>query len=186
MEIAWNDYIERAAAGEPQALARLYDETCHLIYSVAMRILGNQADAEEATLDVYSQVWRSAKDYDRGRGSPSSWLIMLARSRSLDHRRRRTSRKEHEAPLEAAGDPRSDLEPPETTAALAQAGARVRAAVEELAPDQKQAIELSFFMGFTHSELAEALGQPLGTVKTRIRLGLSRLRQLLRSSGGMP
>jgi len=186
MEITWNDYIHRAAAGEQQALARLYDDTSRLIYSVALRILGNPADAEEVTMDVYSQVWRSAHDYSRDRGTPLSWLTMITRSRALDRVRRRSTRKDREAPMEAAGQAASDLDPPEEAAVMAEQRRRVQAALGELSPDQRQAIELSFFEGYSHSELAEKLGQPLGTVKTRIRLGMIRLRELLRPSGGLP
>ena len=184
MELTWNDYIHRAAAGEQHALARLYDDTSRLIFSVAVRILGNPADAEEVTVDVYSQVWRSAKDYSRDRGSPLGWLTMIARSRALDRLRRRSSRRDHEAPLEAAGQAPSDLDPPEEVAAMAEERRRVQAALEGLNADQREAIKLSFFEGYTHSELAEKLGQPLGTVKTRIRLGMIRLKQLLRPGRG--
>jgi RNA polymerase sigma-70 factor (ECF subfamily) len=184
MELTWNDYIHRTAAGEQQALARLYDDTSRLIYSIAMRILGNPADAEEVTMDVYSQVWKSAKEYNRDRGTPLGWLTMIARSRALDRVRRRSSRRDREAPIEAAGQPISDTDPPEEAVVLAEQRRRVQAALAELSADQRLAIELSFFEGYTHSELAEKLGQPLGTVKTRIRLGMLRLRELLLPGGG--
>ena len=185
LETAWSEYIRRAAAGEHQALARLYDESSPLLYSVAIRILGNPADAEEVTLDVYSQVWREAGHYDASRGGPSAWLVMLARSRSLDRLRRRGSRSKHETPLEGLPEPQSTLDPPEEMAASAERRRLVTAAMQELAPEQREVIELSFYLGYTHSELAETLGQPLGTVKTRIRLGMTKLRQALRP-GGQP
>lgn len=182
MEITWNGYIQRAAAGEQQALARLYDDTSHLIYSVVVRILGDQADAEEVTVDVYSQVWRSAGSFDRERGTALGWLTMLARSRALDRLRRRVSRAKYEAPLDAMGEAQSSLDPPEEAAVLAQERRRIAEALDELAPEQRQAIELAYFEGYSHSELAERLGQPLGTIKTRIRLGMQKLRERLRGT----
>ncbi len=182
MEITWNDYIQRAAAGEQQALARLYDDTSHLIYSVVVRILGEQADAEEVTVDVFSQVWRSAGAFDRERGTPLGWLTMLARSRALDRLRRRASRARFEAPLDAMGERAAGLDPPEEAAVLAEERRRIGDALGELAPEQRQAIELAYFEGYSHSELAERLGQPLGTVKTRIRLGMQKLRDRLRGT----
>jgi RNA polymerase sigma-70 factor (ECF subfamily) len=179
MEITWNEYLQRAAAGEQQALARLYDDTSHLIYSVAVRILGDPADAEEVTVDVFSQVWRSASTFDRERGTPLGWLTMLARSRALDRLRRRVSRARFEAPLDAMGEPAAGLDPPEENAALAEERRRVVEALDELAPEQRAAIEMAYFEGYSHSELAERLGQPLGTVKTRIRLGMQKLRDRL-------
>jgi len=178
-ESDWGDLIERAGSGEQQALAKLYDQSSRLIYSVALRILGNPADAEEVTLDVYSQVWRSAKDYSTERGTASSWLILMARSRALDRVRSRGSRQQREFALEDHAEFRAEDESAEETAWLNERKRRVRDAIEQLAPEQREAIELSFFDGMSHSELAERLNQPLGTVKTRIRLGMIKLRQAL-------
>jgi len=177
----WGIYIERAAAGEQQALAQLYDESSRLVYSVVARIVGDSADAEEVTLDVYTQVWRMASDYRPERGSPSTWMIMMARSRALDRVRSRQGRQKRETAMEDAGEPRAGGDAPEEKAWMNQRRIKVREAIETLAPEQKQAIEMSFFLGYTHSELAEQLGQPLGTVKTRIRLGMLKLRQALGS-----
>jgi RNA polymerase sigma-70 factor (ECF subfamily) len=175
----WGDYIRAAADGESHALARLYDESCRLVYAIAFRIVGNAADADEVTVDVYTQVWRQARTYDPGRSSPSTWLIMLARSRALDRVRARDWRRRRETVLDEAAGARSAGDPPDQAAFLGEQRSRVRSAMAALAPDQREAIELAFFDGLTHSELAERLGQPLGTVKTRIRLGLMKLRQAL-------
>ena len=175
----WHRWIEGSAKGEQQSLARLYDQSNRLVYGIALRILGDPADAEEVTLDVYTQVWRTAKDYTRDRGAPSSWLIMLARSRALDRLRSRGRRSARETTLDHAGEPASSGHQPDEAAYLSQATAKIRQAIAGLAPEQREAIELSFFSGLTHSELAERLGQPLGTVKTRIRSGMTRLREAM-------
>jgi len=178
-ETRWAGYLAAAARGDQAALAALYDETSPLVFGTIHRILMNQADSEEVTLDVYTQIWRSAGDYTPDRGAVAGWILMLARSRALDRFRSRQRRAGQEtvlddlSPLRAAGDQPDDI------AALEQQRRMMRTALDTLAPEQKQAIELSFFGGLSHTELADALGQPLGTVKTRIRLGMTKLRQLL-------
>jgi RNA polymerase sigma-70 factor (ECF subfamily) len=179
----WHRWIEGSARGEQQSLARLYDQSNRLVYGIALRILGDPADAEEVTLDVYTQVWRTARDYTPDRGAPSSWLIMLARSRALDRLRSRGRRTGRETTLDTAGEPESGGHLPDEAAFLSQASMRVRSAMAGLAPEQREAIELSFFSGLTHSELAARLGQPLGTVKTRIRSGMTRLREAMGVGG---
>jgi RNA polymerase sigma-70 factor (ECF subfamily) len=181
----WGQYISAAAGGQQEALASLYDESSRLVYAIAFRILGNSADAEEVTLEVYTQIWRHARDYSAERGTPSTWLVMLARSRALDKVRSRDTRRQRETPLEEVAAARSPEDPPEQAALLSQQRSMVRAAMAILAPEQREAIELSFFSGLTHTELAEKLGQPLGTVKTRIRLGMMKLRQVLTAGKGV-
>lgn len=181
----WEALLSRIAAGEQQALAQFYDQTSRLVYSIALRVVGNPADAEEVTLDVYSQVWRSAPDYSPQRGSPMAWLIMIARSRSLDRVRSREIRQGRETGLDAVAEARSLQESAEETALLGQMKQKVRGALNLLSAEQRQAIEMAFFGGLSHSELAEKIGEPLGTVKTRIRLGMMRLRQALSGKGGV-
>jgi RNA polymerase sigma-70 factor, ECF subfamily len=180
----WNQCIQRAARGDQQGLADLYDQSSRLVYSVALRIAGNPADAEEITLDVYSQVWKLAKDYTPERGSASAWLVMMARSRSLDKVRSRVSRSKYETALETTFDAASTGESAEESALMSESRRRIQQALLQLNAEQRQAIELSFFSGLTHSELAEKLGQPLGTVKTRIRLGMIKLRSALGAAAG--
>lgn len=182
-DAVWSECIRRAARGDQQGLAELYDHSSRLVYSVALRIASNPADAEEITLDVYSQVWKLAKDYTTERGSPSAWLVMMARSRALDKVRSRISRSQHETTIETAFDAPAAGDSAEESAMMAESRRRIQTAMQELSPEQRQAIELSFFSGMTHSELADRLGQPLGTVKTRIRLGMLKLRTAL--SGGV-
>jgi RNA polymerase sigma-70 factor (ECF subfamily) len=174
----WNSYVRRAAAGDRQAFATLYDETSNMVYSVALRILGNEADAEEVTLDVYAQVWRTAAKFTNERGSVNAWLIMLARSRAIDRFRSR-SRSRAEEPVDALMELAGGGPDPEQVSLLAENTDRIRAALQSISPEQREAIELAFFSGYTQSELAEHLGEPLGTVKTRIRLGMMKLKDQL-------
>ena len=173
----WTELIHRIATGRQDALGTLYDQTNHLVYSVALRIMGNTADAEEATLDVYLQVWRTAASYEAGRGSAMAWLMTMARTRSMDKRRSRVRTDSREGPLDE-----NIFEFPSGAGDYAVSVDRerlVQSALAALAPEQKQAIELAYFAGFSHTELALRLGEPLGTIKTRIRLGMIRLKTLL-------
>jgi RNA polymerase sigma-70 factor, ECF subfamily len=178
-DAAWVEYIERAGMGEQEALASLYDESCSLVYSLALRILGNPADAEEVTLDVYSQVWRDARKFDRQRGTAGAWLATLSRSRAIDRVRSGTTRRTREEQFRPLTDFPDPAARPDEAGALEQQRRLIQAALDALAPEQREAIELAYFSGFSHSELAARLGQPLGTVKTRIRLGMMKLRELL-------
>ncbi|MEZ5353683.1 MAG: sigma-70 family RNA polymerase sigma factor [Bryobacteraceae bacterium] len=177
--------LGRVATGDQQALADFYDRTSRLVYSVVVRIVADPADAEEVTLDVYNQVWRSASSYTPDRGAPATWLLMAARSRALDRIRSSSSRSRHEAQLEPTHDPASGDDAVDDSAWFVQRNRLVRDAMADLQPDQRQLIELSFFEGLTHSQLAERVNQPLGTVKTRIRNGLTKLRQTLSSTRGI-
>jgi RNA polymerase sigma-70 factor, ECF subfamily len=179
---ACRQYVPRIAAGDESALAALYDESNQLVYSTALRILRDPADAEEATLDVYLQVWRTAQNYNERRGSVGAWLVMLARSRAIDRLRSRRSREELEGPQKDYVEVRSTGQGPEQEAQVHQQRRRVLSALDALPPEQREAVELAFFSGFTHSELAVRLSQPLGTVKTRIRNGMMKLRELLGES----
>ncbi|MEP7364348.1 MAG: sigma-70 family RNA polymerase sigma factor [Acidobacteriota bacterium] len=178
-EIRWAGYLAAAARGEQSALAALYDESSSLVFGVVQRILMNQADSEEVTLDVYTQIWRSAGDFTSQRGAAAGWILMLARSRALDRFRSRQRRAGQETVLDDLAPLRSTGHQPDDIAVMGQQRKMVRTALDTLVPEQRQAIELSFFSGLSHTELAEKLGQPLGTVKTRIRLGMTKLRQLL-------
>jgi RNA polymerase sigma-70 factor (ECF subfamily) len=159
----------------------LYDGTHPLVYGLALRILGDVADAEEVALDVYTQVWRTAGNFDPRRGSVSAWLVTLARSRAIDRLRSAAARRQREESRPELPEAPAAARSPEEASLLGQRRVRVRAALARLLPEQREAIELAFFSGLTHSELAARLGQPLGTVKTRIRLGMMKLRELLGS-----
>jgi len=173
-EPAWTGYVRRIAAADHDALAALYDATNRLIYGMALRILENPADAEEVTLDIYTQVWRSASTFDERRGSVIAWLMTMARSRAIDRLRAGGHRSRREEPLMAL-DGAAAVRPPMQPGV----GREVHAALKTLAPEQREAIELAYWYGYSHSELAARLGQPLGTVKTRIRTGMMKLRSQL-------
>jgi len=177
--------IARCAQGDQSALARLYDSTSAQVNGLALRILADQEMAEEITGDVYMQVWRSAGSYDAGRGSPLAWLLTIARSRAIDRLRASAGERKQPAPFELGLKAPSPEPGPEDSSALAQRRRFVRAALGRLSREQREAIELAFFGGLSHIEIADALGAPLGTVKTRIRLGMGRLRDALAGHGGL-
>jgi RNA polymerase sigma-70 factor (ECF subfamily) len=176
--------IRRVAAGDTSALAELYDRHARVIYSLVMRIVGVDADAEDVVQDVFTQAWRQAwrqaARYEEGRGAVGAWLLTIARSRAIDRLRSRRGRPD-EGPADehvllsfAAPDPSQD-----SVLLAHERGETVRAALESLPLLQRVAIELAYYEGLTQAEIATRLEQPLGTVKTRIRLGLLKLREAL-------
>jgi RNA polymerase sigma-70 factor (ECF subfamily) len=179
------DLVARAAAGDERAIGQLYDRYGGVLYAVAYRITGQRADAEEAVLEAYAQAWREAARFEAGRGSVAGWLTMIARSRALDLVRARSRRDRITA--SAAAD-RPNTSPgmsefrPDPAKALDHDERRrqVQEALATLSPPQRQAIELAYFEGLSQSEIAERLAEPLGTVKTRVRLGMQKLRECLR------
>jgi RNA polymerase sigma-70 factor (ECF subfamily) len=173
--------VARAAKGDQTALTALYDETSALVYGLALRILRDQHAAEDVTIDVYAQVYRQVSSYDATRGTPSAWLVTLTRSRAIDRLRQEAQRREREEPLEATMCMPSLSAGPEESSATAELRRLVQRALALLPPEQRQVIELAYFSGLSHNEIAARLGQPLGTVKTRIRTGLMLLREDLRS-----
>jgi RNA polymerase sigma-70 factor (ECF subfamily) len=179
------------ANGDDRALAALYDRHGGVAYSVAMNILGDAGDAEEAVSDAFIQVWSNAASFDPARSSVVAWLTMITRTRALDllrGRRRRTLRTERSAATDIAGfaAPVADLGPsPERSAELGELSRSVTAAIAELPPPQRRALELAYFGGLSHSEIADELDEPLGTVKTRIRAGMEKLRAQLSAYVGV-
>jgi RNA polymerase sigma-70 factor (ECF subfamily) len=170
------------AQGDERALAVLYDRHATRLMAVAFRITGNRADAESVVLETFTQAWRDAARFTVARGSVGTWLVTIVRSRALDLVRATTRRERvvqtHEvvpdapAPVTVESGPHAALEQRERERAIAQA-------LETLPGAQRLSIELAFFEGLSHSEISERLGEPLGTVKTRIRIGMKRLRDVL-------
>ena len=162
------------------ALGALYDRYVRLVYAVALRITGDRETAEEVVQDVFQNVWQAAGSFQPGVGSFAAWLLGIARHRAIDATR---SKRERARTREQTLD---DLRPAGEAASLErEVGQRllrdaVRAALEALPANQRQAIELAYYGGLTRIEIAERLNEPLGTVKTRLRLGLLKLRDLLR------
>jgi RNA polymerase sigma-70 factor, ECF subfamily len=171
--------LERMARGDQDALGELYDRHGRLVYSLALRIVRDQRDAEEIVQEVFSQAWRQSGRYNAARGSVVGWVLTLTRSRAIDRVRGRRARPEVAAD-DAAFVDLADTAPAvdEQLASAAQA-TQVRAALESLPFLQRTALELAFYEGLTHTEIADRLDQPVGTVKTRIRQGLLKLRDRL-------
>jgi RNA polymerase sigma-70 factor, ECF subfamily len=175
--------IARIAAGDQDALGRFYDATRRQVFGLVLRILNDEGAAEEVLLDVYMQVWRQAGQYDLKRGAPQAWVVTIARSRAID--RLRTSR--HEVKLKEPLDTANLASEPMDEIEMVLDSERrriVRAALDGLPPEQREIIELAYFSGFSQAEIALKLGQPLGTVKTRTRLAMMKLREALRPMMG--
>jgi RNA polymerase sigma-70 factor (ECF subfamily) len=172
--------VARMAGGEEHALACLYDSTNRIVYGLALRILGEPSSAEDVTMEVYLQVWRTAGSYDPERGTVLSWLATLVRSRAIDSfRRRKARRTELEENVDEVANLRDSRPDPELASVESGRSRIVQKAMAQLSPDQREAIELAYFSGLTHVEAAVQMGLPLGTVKTRIRNGMLNLRKLL-------
>jgi RNA polymerase sigma-70 factor (ECF subfamily) len=173
--------IGLVARANPEALSALYDRYSRLVFSLAFNSVGDQATAEEITLDVFTRIWEKAETYRPEQAKVSTWLTSITRYRSIDELRRRGSRPEQYSVgwAEVPPDTMPRISGPEESAELALEQERVRAAVGALPPDQQEALALAYFNGYTHRQIAEALAQPLGTVKTRIRLAMHKLREML-------
>ena len=174
-----NLLIVRVAAGDQLAMTSLYDASSRVLYGLLLRILNEHGLAEEVLLDVYMQVWRQADSYDELRGSPMAWMLTIARSRALD--RLRSDRQElllRESFEAVDENTRSGINV-EESAAIAEVQEKVRDALKTLPAEQRKVIELAYYAGLSHSEIALHLEQPLGTVKTRIRLATMKLRDIL-------
>jgi RNA polymerase sigma-70 factor (ECF subfamily) len=172
--------LRRVAARDHAALAELYDALGGILFSTAVRILGDPREAEEVIQDVFVQIWTRAATFDGALGAPFHWTLGITRNRCIDYlrARQRRTRLLDEATTEteilsvaSASAAHDSLSPEEL--------ARVRSAVRDLPPDQQQAIELAFFGGMTHMEIADTLNEPLGTVKARIRRGMLKLKESL-------
>ena len=178
-EQEWGQLIAQTAQGDQSALATLYDRTSPHVFGLVLKILNNREAAEEVTLDVYTQVWRQAHAYDRTRGAPGAWLMMLARTRAIDRFRAGAVERGRFESLDAAEFFASDDDTPEQDLEGQERRRYVQRALAVLTSEQRQAIALAYFYGLSQSEIAEKLQLPLGTVKTRIRLGMIKLREAL-------
>lgn len=178
-EQEWRELIAQTAQGDQTSLATLYDRTSPQVYGLVLKILNNREAAEEVTLDVYTQVWRQAHTYDQTRGTPGSWLMTLARTRAIDRYRAGAAERGRIEPLDAVEFFASDGETPEQELAGQERRRYVQQALALLTTEQREAIALAYFYGLSHSEIADKLNLPLGTVKTRMRLGMIKLREAL-------
>jgi RNA polymerase sigma-70 factor (ECF subfamily) len=175
-EQEWVVLVQSIAAGDQLALHALYERANRPVFTLIVRITANRETAEELTIDVFHDIWRGAGGYDAANGTVLGWIMNQARSRAIDRLRfeGRKKRKPGDLPMdrEPAADPRDVLE-------LQQQGEALRTALATLTPGERQAIETTYFAELTHAEAAARLNQPLGTIKTRIRSGLHKLRQAL-------
>ena len=170
-----NELLRAVARGDESALAQVYDRYRLILFGLIVRILHSREEAEDVLQEVFLQVWRRAKDFDEARGRAFTWLVTLARSRALDRLRSLGARArlaEAAPPIEYIGDAATDVFQSEQAEVI-------RRALAQIPVDQRQALFLGYFEGLTQSEIAARLGAPLGTVKTRMRTGMAKLRELL-------
>ena len=173
--------IHQIAEQNQAALSQLYDLYARLVYAVVFKILGSVEEAEEVVLDVFAQVWRSAQRYDKKKGRVDSWLLMMARSRALDRlRSRQRQKKVVDASTQVVHtESGTSIAIPEENLLIQERRDLVMAALTQIPVAQRQVIELAYYQGLTQKEIAVRIGVSLGTVKTRIRLGLNKLRGIL-------
>jgi RNA polymerase sigma-70 factor (ECF subfamily) len=167
--------VSAIRTGDPGAMALLYDRYGSIVYSVALRVLGDTGSAEDVLQDVFMQLWRNPNSFDSSRGSLGPWLAVIARNRAIDAiRKRRPETDIDDVIISVQPDMASDAE-------RGLAMEKVRDAMESMAAPQRTALEMAYFEGLTHSEIAEKTGEPLGTIKTRIRTGLLALRKVFQA-----
>lgn len=174
--------------GDVEALGTIYDRYQRAVYSLCMRVTRDQGAAEELTQEVFVRLWKNAASFEPGRGRVSAWLLRIAHNLALNEVRRRSSRPviAYEADWEVTSGRTPDQDPQDDPAMatwLAERANVIRGALGQLPAPQRQAIELAFFDGLTQVEIAAATGDPLGTVKSRIRIGMQRLRDVLLAAG---
>lgn len=178
--------VAQTAGGDERALGELYDRYGGMAFSLACAIVGEHADAEEVVADAFAQIWRSASAFDPARGSVAAWVATIARTRALDlvrSRKRRARVLEEAAVVTDEGETlvlAPTLESPDRGAEVTETSAIVRKSLADLPAAQRRVIELAYFGGLSQSEIAAQLSEPLGTVKTRMRAGMEKLRQALR------
>ena len=177
--------IREIAAGSGDALGRLYDRHAGTVFGLARRIVSQPDAAEEVVQDVFAQVWRHAGRYERERASVAGWIVMLTRTRAIDHLRARRARPDQGGGPDPVAMPNlaaSGRDPESSTVSLQEAAA-VRAGLEALPDAQRALIDLAYYEGLSHSEIAARPGTPLGTVKTRLRAAMMSLRERLTAAG---
>ena len=172
------DLLRSSARGEEAAFAQLYDAVAARVYGLVLRVVRDRAQAEEVTQEVFLDIWRTSSRFDPSLGSPVGWMLTIAHRKAVDRVRSAQSASDRDLAYGSRTQERSYDETAEAVETRLEAQ-RVRHAVESLTPTQRGAVELAYFGGYTHTEVAALLGVPLGTAKTRIRDGLIRLRDTL-------
>ena len=174
--------LHATARGDERAFASLYDRYSTILFGLLLRILHERSEAEDVLQEVFLQVWQRAGNFDAERGRPFTWLVTLARSRAIDRLRAKGSRER--AALASASETVEPVVDAEAEAFRAEQGEVVRGALLSIPEDQRRTLLLAYFEGLSQSEIAARLNQPLGTVKTRMRSGMSKLRELLGAQAG--
>lgn len=177
-KITDEDLLRLILHRQEAALSELYDRYGRLAYSLALNVLGDPASAEEVTQDVFLRIWERAETFQAGQGKLVTWLARIARNRAIDQLRRRKVRPEGNSLGwdELTGAEPTDGQSVEQVVELNQQSLRLRRAIAQLPDEQKEVLTLAYFQGLSHQEMADALGQPLGTVKTRVRLAMQKLK----------
>lgn len=171
------------AKADPRAFETIYDRHCAAVFSLAYRICGVRSTAEEVAQEAFLVIWRSGARYDRTRGSVRSWLLTIVHNTAIDVLRRATAQERNRATDERAADVLEAPDRTEVEAARREAARSVRVLIEQLPSDQRRVVELAYFGGFTHEEIAQILDAPLGTVKGRMRLALEKMRSSMTETG---
>jgi RNA polymerase sigma-70 factor, ECF subfamily len=177
-ETLWVGLVQAIARGDQLALHTLYAQTHRIVFTLTMRITSNRETAEEVTVDVFHDVWRRAPMYDPANGSVVGWIMNQARSRAID-RLRFEQRKKRVGDQGIDPSTVTAMRDPHEASEVEEQGRLIRQALQALTPEERQAIETAYFSEMTYGEAATRLGEPVGTVKTRIRSGLEKLRRLL-------
>jgi len=172
------ELIRQLARGDRAAFGRFYDHYATLVFTFALRMLRDRAAAEDLLQEVFLQIWREASNYNSERGSPEAWIITMTRSRGIDRLRSIRRRDRSFVPMESRSGKTYDA-PVESGAVASEARVTVNSALARLPESQRKVIELAYFDGLSQTEIAEHINEPLGTVKTRIRTALQRLRELV-------
>jgi RNA polymerase sigma-70 factor (ECF subfamily) len=177
--LADEEMMQLVQSGQPRAFELLYDRHGGAAFSLAYRMVGNRVTAEDITQEAFLSIWRSRLRYDQARGSVRTWVLGIVHNRAIDALRRSVVHDRRREPIEGLEERFEARERTDVEAARREEARSVRSALDALPEDQRRTIELAYFGGFSHSQIAELLGEPIGTVKGRMRLGLDKMRRRL-------
>jgi RNA polymerase sigma-70 factor (ECF subfamily) len=182
-ERADEDLMALVRRGDARAFEVIYDRHCDVAFSLAYRVCGTRARAEEVVQEAFLALWRSGARYDRTKGSVRTWVLAIVHHRAIDALRRNVNYDRRNTFDDSVAEQIQAPERTDVEVARRDEAREIRAALEELPPDQSRVIELAFYGGYSHSEIAELLGAPIGTIKGRMRLGMEKMRSSLEASG---
>jgi RNA polymerase sigma-70 factor, ECF subfamily len=177
--LADEEMMQLVQAGDPRAFELLYDRHGGAAFSLAYRMVGNRTSAEDVTQEAFLSIWRSRLRYDQARGSVRTWVLGIVHNRAIDALRRSVAHDRRRETMDGVEDRFESSDRTDVEAARREEARSVRSALATLPEDQRRTIELAYFGGFSHSQIAELLDEPVGTVKGRMRLGLEKLRRQL-------